>query len=62
MKSHAGPTAPWDQTIGFAGGWQDLLDILPSASDGDFVPYNHGNFEILDKLYRAKFASPETTR
>jgi uncharacterized protein YndB with AHSA1/START domain len=58
--THTVPPAPWAETVGFAGGWQDFLDVLPRASDGEFMPYDHDNFKGLDKLYRAKFAHLET--
>jgi uncharacterized protein YndB with AHSA1/START domain len=52
--------APWKEIVGYAGGWQDFLEHIPRASDGAFMPYDHANYEGLDKLYRAKFAHLET--
>jgi uncharacterized protein YndB with AHSA1/START domain len=52
-------TAPWDEVVGYAGGWQDFLEHIPRASDGAFVPYDHENYKGLDQLYRAKFAHLE---
>ncbi len=52
-------TGPWEEIVGYAGGWQDFLENIPRASDGEFVPYDHENFKGLDKLYRVKFAHLE---
>ena len=57
--THTVPPAPWGEVIGYAGGWQDFLGKIARASDGEFVPYDHQNYEGLDRLYRAKFAHLE---